>query len=95
MQQLETTDWIHTKQHEWTLRIVLTKKQTHIHNTISINFKFIQQDIYTVAVQSLSRVRLFVTPWTTARQGSLSITISLSLLKFMSIYTVNTLKNTH
>ena len=50
MQQLETTDWIHTKQHEWILRIVLTKKQTNIHNTISINFKFIQQDIYTVAV---------------------------------------------
>ena len=30
-------------------------------------------------------VRLFATPWTAARQGSLSITNSRSLLKFMSI----------
>ena len=37
------------------------------------------------SVQSLSRVRLFVTPWTAARQASLSITNSQSLLKFMSI----------
>ena len=36
-------------------------------------------------VQSLSRVRLFVTPWTAARQASLSFTISWSLLKLMSI----------
>ena len=35
------------------------------------------------SVQSLSRVRLFVTPWTTARQTSLSITNSRSLLKLM------------
>ena len=35
--------------------------------------------------QSLSRVRLFATPWTAARQTSLSITISWSVLKFMSI----------
>ena len=37
------------------------------------------------AVQSLSRVRLFATPWTAAHQASLSITNSRSLLKFMSI----------
>ena len=37
------------------------------------------------SVQSFSHVRLFVTPWTTARQGSLSITNSRSLLKLMSI----------
>ena len=37
------------------------------------------------SVQSLSRVRLFVTPWTTARQASLSITNFRSLLKLMSI----------
>ena len=34
-----------------------------------------------VVVQLLSRVRLFVTPWTAARQASLSFTISQSLLK--------------
>ena len=41
-----------------------------------------------VVVQSLSRVRLFVTPWTAARQASLSITNSWSLLKLMSIESV-------
>ena len=38
-----------------------------------------------VVVQSLCRVRLFVTPWTAACQASLSFTVSWSLLKFMSI----------
>ena len=38
-----------------------------------------------VVVQSLSHVRLFVTPWTAAHQASLSFTISQSLFKFMSI----------
>ena len=35
--------------------------------------------------QSLSHIQLFATPWTAARQDSLSITNSQSLLKFMSI----------
>ena len=39
-------------------------------------------------VQSLSRVRLFVTPWITARQASLSITNSQSSLRLMSIESV-------
>ena len=37
------------------------------------------------SVQSLSRVRLFVTPWTAACQASLSITNSQSSLRLMSI----------
>ena len=37
------------------------------------------------SVQLLSRVRLFATPWTAARQASLSITNSQSLLKLLSI----------
>ena len=40
------------------------------------------------SVQSLSCVWLFVTPWTAARQASLSITNSWSLLKLMSIESV-------
>ena len=40
------------------------------------------------SVQLLSHVRLFVTPWTAARQASLSITNSQSLLKLMSIESV-------
>ena len=38
-----------------------------------------------VAVQSLSYVWLFATPWTAARQVSLSFTISWSLLRHMSV----------
>ena len=41
--------------------------------------------IYIVVVQSLSRVWLFATLWTAAHHASLSFTISLSLLKLMSI----------
>ena len=37
------------------------------------------------SVQSLSHVRLFATPWIAARQASLSITNSRSLLKLLSI----------
>ena len=40
------------------------------------------------SVQSLSRVRLFVTPWTAAHQASRSITNSRSLLILMSIESV-------
>ena len=40
------------------------------------------------SVQSLSHVQLFATPWTAARQASLSITNSRSLLKLMSIESV-------
>jgi len=47
------------------------------------------KEIYCVhgfsSVQSLSRVRLFVTRWTAAHQASLSITNSWSLLKIMSL----------
>ena len=44
------------------------------------------QDV--VAVQLLSYVQLFVTPWTAARQASLSFTLSWSLLKLTSIESV-------
>ena len=40
------------------------------------------------SVQSLRRVQLFAAPWTAARQASLSITNSCSLLKLMSIESV-------
>ena len=40
------------------------------------------------SVQSLSHVQLFVTPWTAARQASLSITNSQSLFKIISIESV-------
>ena len=40
------------------------------------------------SVQSLSRVQLFTTPWATARQASLSITISRSSPRLMSVESV-------
>ena len=43
---------------------------------------------FVAAVQSLSRVQLFTTPWTAACQASLSFTISWSLLKLISIDSV-------
>ena len=47
--------------------------------------KSLKKAVFLVVVQSLSRVRFFVTPWTAARQASLSFTISLSLLRLLSI----------
>ena len=44
-----------------------------------------RSDLLVVAVQSLSYIWLFTTPWTIAHHAPLSSTISLSLLKFMSI----------
>ena len=47
--------------------------------------KFRETSIYyCVVVQSLSHIRLFVTPWTAAHQAPLSFSISRSLLRFMS-----------
>ena len=59
------------------LRTVFTRN-TVDHIIVLVNVQF-------SSVQSLSHVRLFVTPWTAARQASLSITNSRSLLKLMSI----------
>ena len=42
-------------------------------------------NIYLLSVQSLSHVRLFVTPWIAAHQASLSITSFRSLLKLLYI----------
>ena len=50
----------------------------HVHQWTFIKF-------YVVVVRSLSFMWHFVTPWTVVCQASLSFTISLSLLKLMSI----------
>ena len=52
-------------------------------NTVQLNEYLLSH--YNVAVQSISRVQLFATPLTAALQAPLSFTISLSLLRFMSI----------
>ena len=45
----------------------------------------VKESVQFSSVQSLSRIRLFATPWIAARQASLSITISWSSLRLTSI----------
>ena len=52
-------------------------------NRCSINRKEIYASVQFSSVQWLTRVWLFATPWTAARQASLSITNSLSSLRLM------------
>ena len=62
------------------MTFLFLKTQTH----------FLKSQIHSQAssVQKLSRVQLFVTPWTVAHQAFLSITNSRSLLKLISIESV-------
>ena len=63
----------------------------HIHIVLFFVFVFFLLCCITVqfsSVQSLSRVWLFAAPWIVARQASLSITNSWSLLKLMSVESV-------
>ena len=53
-----------------------------------ISFLYINSNFQFSSFQSLSRVWLFATPWTAARQASLSTTNSWSLPKLMSIESV-------
>ena len=57
--------------------------------TIVKDVYWFSQSGFTISsVQSLSHIQLFATPWTSARQASLSITNSWSLLKLISIESV-------
>ena len=56
-----------------------------LHHQHQLRFYFLNNNIQFSSVQSLSHVRLFATPWTTARQTFVYITNSWSLLKLMSI----------
>ena len=64
---------------ELCLNICYLSENTQIKDSSSVQFS---------SVQSLSHVRLFVTPWIAACQASLSITNSRSSLKLMSIESV-------
>ena len=73
-----TSPWIHqeyTFRHRSACRTPAESGQEYLTNQFS-------------SIQSLSHVRLPATPWTAARQDSLSITNSRSLLKLMSIESV-------
>ena len=65
----------------------ISKGRTRL-STFNFTFHFPLSCIQFSSVRSLSRVRLFATPWLTARQASLSITNFRSSLKLMSIESV-------
>ena len=58
------------------------------HFLVHISFCINRYNLLFSSVQSLSHVWLFATPWTAARQASLFIANSWSLLKLMSIQLV-------
>ena len=58
------------------------------HLILSILLVIMQVSVQFSSVQLLSRARLFATPWITACQASLSITISRSSLRLTSIESV-------
>ena len=71
--------WTDVCSQHWRCTVVPSHWLSHSHGSQIVQFS---------SVQSLSRDRLFVTPRTTARQASLSITNSRSLPKPMSIESV-------
>ena len=69
---------------EW-VAISFSRVTSRLRNQTQVSYLAGRFFEYIDSVQSLSHVRLFVTPWTAARQASLSITNSQSLLQFMSL----------
>ena len=54
-----------------------------------------QYIVVVVVVQSLSHIRLFVTPWTVAHQASLSFTILLKLISIESMIYIDKTYSRH
>ena len=84
-------DWMHYNLSPWrSCRSVSLLRKLKFPNFTIFICKFLQVSSILawspiVVVQSLSLVWLFVNAWTAACQASMSLTISQSLLKFMSI----------
>ena len=72
---------------EW-VAISFSRVTSRLRNQTQVSYLAGRFFEYIGSVQSLSRVRLFETPWIVARQASLSITNSQSLLKLMFIESV-------
>ena len=81
----KTIEWT-SKKEKWVLRDILIF--CGLWYSRHENKRVVWCDFQFGSVQSLSHVRLFVTPWTAARQASLSITNSQSPLKLTSIESV-------
>ena len=69
--------------YEATITLIVKPKISHTKKKITGWYHWWTQQFS--SVQSLSHVQLFASPWTAAHQPSLSITISQSLIKLMSI----------
>jgi len=77
--------------HKKTYRELLIWYKLSEHSLLSVpyfSYRKLPIPVQFSSVQSLSRVRLFVTSWITARQASLSITNSRSSLRLTSIESV-------
>ena len=74
-----------TKSQTWLKWLSTHIQCIHVSTTLSCCGPYIQRNIQFSSVQSLSRIRLFVTPWTAACQPSLSNTNCQSPPKPMSI----------
>ena len=77
--------WISSSRETNKILMKEIKDDTDEQITIFLDWKNQYTEYDFSSVQSLSRVRLFVTPWIAAHQDSLSITNSQSLPKLMSI----------
>ena len=76
---------------QYKFRLIVIEKRYKFSPLVSqITFQLLNSHLWLQfsSVQSLSRVWLFVTPWTAARQASLSITNSQSLSKLKSTESV-------
>ena len=71
-----------TMNKQWKLDLQYYLYNAKTEGTVNTAFQLV------VGVQLLNQIWLFMTPWTTARQASLSFTISWSLLKCMSIESI-------
>ena len=83
--ELDATEQLNTAPHNMFTNTVFKLKNTTISLLSRAYFRISAQFS---SVQSLSRVRLFVTPWIAARQASLSITNSWSSPRLTSIESV-------
>ena len=85
IQGLDLTNSFWNNAHERVRRAESSQSCSHLISWVGGSVVKILLLVYFVVVQSLSCVQLFTTPWTAARQASLSFTISRGLLKLMSI----------
>ena len=82
------TEWLHHfTYHQQCMKIPISLSE-NCYFLFCLCFVFYHHHLQLSSVQSLSRVRLFTTPWIAACQASLFITNSWSLLKLMSIESV-------